>query len=141
MNGDETRLGPRFWVGVGIGGALMAWGVFLFLQGTPEGYRRLNFVAFVVGSDLLHDLLVAPFACAVGVLVARAAPPWARAPVQAALIATGTVLLIVWLPWVGSADGSGNPTIQPLDYTTAALSVLGAVWLAAGAWAVARRVR
>jgi hypothetical protein len=51
------------------------------------------------------------------------------------------VVLIAWLPWAGTADGVGNPTIQPLDYTTATLSVLAFVWLAAGAWAASRRLR
>lgn len=141
MNGDLRAPGARFWVGVAAGAALMAWGAFLFAQDTPQGDRRINFAVWVVGSDLVHDALVAPLVCLVGVIVARAAPSWARAPVQAGLIATGTVLLVVWLPWTGSADGARNPTIQPLDYTTAALSVLAAVWLVAGVWAVSRRLR
>jgi hypothetical protein len=141
MTDDSSTRGVGFWVGVVIGGALVTWGALLFLQDTPRGDHRLNFVGFLVGSDLLHDLLVAPFICLVGVVGARSAPRWAKAPVQAGLIATGTVVLIAWLPWAGTADGVGNPTIQPLDYTTATLSVLAFVWLAAGAWAASRRLR
>jgi hypothetical protein len=131
--------GPTFWVGVVVGLALLSWGVYLFLDATPEADRRLGFAATLVGADLAHDLLVAPAVCLVGLLVARLAPDWMRGPLQAALIASASVLVVAWLPLWVTAEAVGNPSIQPLDYRTATLTVLGVVWAAALTWALMRR--
>jgi hypothetical protein len=138
VNGEPSEQGRGFWACVVVGSAIMAWGVFLFLQDTPQWDRRLNFVAHLVGLDLAHDLLVAPIACLVGLVVARAAPCWLRAPVQAGLFASACVLAVAWLPLQGTASPVGNPSIQPLDYTSATATVLGVVWIAALAWAAIR---
>lgn len=138
MNQVDTDHGIRFWVGLVVGSALMAWGVLLFFDATPRGSLRVSFVAYLVGADLAHDALVAPAICLVGAAVARLAPCWLRAPLQAALIASASLLAVAWLPLWGTADAVGNPSIQPLDYTTATLTVLGVVWLTAFAWALVR---
>ena len=70
-------------------------------------------------------------------------PGWLRAPVQVGLILTGTVLLVGWLPLQGTAAGTGNPTIQPLDYPTLVTATLAAVWSTMAVWSACRwwRVR
>jgi hypothetical protein len=127
--------GLRFWLAVIAGVALMGWGVYLFFGATSGLEPRLGLALTLVGLDLAHDLVVAPFVCLVGVAVARVAPPWLRGPVQAGLIASAAVLAVAWLPLRGSARVTDNPTIQPLDYVTATATVLAVVWIAAGAWA------
>ncbi len=122
---------PRaFWVGLGLGLLLMAWGVRLYVESTPDLARRLDLAKWLVGLDLAHDLLLAPAVVGVGYLVGRAVPLGARAAVQVALIATGTVLLVGLLPLMGTA-GTANATIQPIRYGPAIAAVIAVIWLGA----------
>jgi hypothetical protein len=113
-----------------LGLVLMAWGVRLYLDATPDLRRRLDLAKWLVGLDLAHDLLLGPAVVAVGLLVQRLVPGRWRAIVQAALMASGSVLLVGLLPLIGSAD-SDNATIQPLDYAPSVAAVLAAIWAAA----------
>ena len=138
-----ARPTPRtFWVGLGIGLLMMAWGVRLYLEATPDLDRRLDLVKWIVGVDLAHDLLLAPVVVGVGFVVSRAVPVAARAAVQAALIATAMVLLVGLLPLMGTA-GTKNPTIQPIRYGPAIATVIAVIWVAAaiGVLASARKGR
>lgn len=132
--------GRSFWIGLAIGSALMAWGLWLYLDVTPDRERRVSLVSWIVGLDLAHDLLLAPVIVGIGLVVARVVPPRVRAPVQAGLIASGFVLLVGLFPLVGTYDGD-NPTIQPLAYERTILIVLGLIWTAVGVGAVALRGR
>ena len=95
--------GLGFWIAVVVGGALMAWGGYLFLDATAAVDRRLNFVGYLVGAGVVHDLVVAPVVCGVGLLTARLVPGRARAPVQAGFIASGAVLVVVVFMFAGCA--------------------------------------
>ena len=136
---DESR-GIGFWVAVAVGAALMGWGVYYFFDVTPDWDRRINFGVWLVGLDVAHDVVLAPFVVAVGWAVTRAVPPRWKAPTQAGLILSGTVLLLAWLPLNETASGTNNPTIQPNDYPTATLVLLGGIWVAMVIWALSRRV-
>lgn len=140
---DEPRMdapgGPAFWVGLVLGGAVMAFGV----RGLVNGLSTDSLASvgrWVVGADLVHDLVLAPVVVLVGAAVSRRLPERWRAPIQVGLVATGIVLLVGWVPWRG--DGRAlvpdNPSVQPLDYTTAILTVVGVVWLAVGVWLALR---
>ena len=130
MTDPPVRTARGFWVGFGPGLLLMAWGVHLYLEATPDLERRIDLTKWLVGLDLAHDLLLAPIMVGIGYLVSRAVPAPARAAVQAALIATGIVLLISFLPLMGSA-GNANATIQPIRYGPAIAAVIAVVWLGA----------
>lgn len=130
---DSSRHGAGFWAAFVVGVATMAWGVHLYLGATPDLRRRLDWGEWIVGADLAHDLLVAPVVLLVGAIVARLVPGRWRAPVQAGLFVTAVVLVLAWLPLHGTA-GDANPTVQPLDYATATLAVLGAVWVGVASW-------
>ena len=130
--------GPAFWIGLGAGGLLMAWGAWLYLDATPDFSRRFDFTRWLVGLDIAHDAVLAPAVVLAGLACRRWVPPVWRAPVQAGLIATGSLLIVALHPLRGTAEGTGNPTIQPLDYTTATLTVLAAVWAGAGLWGLIR---
>ena len=139
--GDGTghdRYGPSFWIGLGAGGLLMAWGAWLYLDTTPDVSRRLDLLRWLVGLDVAHDLVLAPAVVLVGVAVRRWVSRRWLAPVQAALIVSASVLLVALLPLRGTARMTGNPTIQPLDYRSATLTVLGAVWAVAAGWGLLR---
>lgn len=131
--------GWRFWVSAVIGWGVIAWGVAGIVANSLDT-RPANLARFVVGGALLHDLVVAPLAIVAGVLVARAVPGRARAPVQAAL-ATSAIVAVFAYPLVrGYGLAANNPTSLPHDYAANLLAVLGAVWVVT-AVAVALRVR
>lgn len=133
---------PRtFWLGLLPGVALMGWGVRLYLDATPDLARRLDLAGWLVGADLVHDLLVAPVVVAVGVLVTRYVRARWLGPVQAALIASGSVVLVGLLPLLDTAAVANNATIQPLDYAPSIAAVVVAIWLAAGLAGFLRRRR
>lgn len=64
-------------------------------------------------------------------------PPW-RAPIQAGLVATGVTLAIAWpgLRGYGRHIVPDNPSVQPLNYATATLTVLGVIWGVVAIWLV-----
>lgn len=138
MSVEAEHRGRAFWISYGVGVALMAWGLWLLWLTTSTGGERSGFVVWVVVADLLVDWIVVPVIALVGWLVARWAPDWLRAPMQVGLLLGGTVLLIAWLPLRGTAAGTGNATIQPLDYprlVTVTLAVIVSVMLL---WAASR---
>jgi hypothetical protein len=138
---SNRTAGRTWWVAVGVGGATMAWGTWLFLDATPDWRRRVDFAKWLVGLALVHDLLLAPIVVAIGWIVARTVPGVGRAPTQSGLIASGCVLLVALLPLRGTANASNNTTIQPLDYSSATITVLVVVWTVVGVWTIARLVR
>ncbi len=131
--------GSAFWTGLALGGAVMAFGIGGLVRATSTD-AVASVGRWVVGADLVHDLVLAPLVVVLGCFTARAVPARVRGPVQAGLLATGVVLLVGWVPWRG--DGRvlvpDNPSVQPLDYTSAVLTVLGFVWIAVAAWIALR---
>lgn len=128
-----------YWVALPVGAAIMAFGA-VGLIGALGLSSTGDVAGWLVGADIAHDFVLAPVACLVGAAIARVLPRWCRAPVQAALLATG-VLLIVVLPALrgyGRDTVPDNPSVDPLDYTTSTLTALAVVWAAAGVWLVVR---
>jgi hypothetical protein len=85
---------------------------------------------WVVGADLLHDLVLAPVVGLVGFALARAAPREWRWPIRAGAIGSALMLLIAYpaLRGFGRRTAPGNGSVLPLDYTSAVLTVLAALW-------------
>jgi hypothetical protein len=131
--------GRMFWVAVGIGGAVMVYGALGLVTDAGFG-ASANVAGWLAGADVANDFVLAPLACLVGAAVARVLPRWCRAPVQAALLTTGVLLIVVFpaLRGYGRDTVPDNPSVQPLDYTTATLTALAAVWAAAGVWLIVR---
>jgi hypothetical protein len=132
------RAGPRFWIGLLAGTGVMLWGVRLFLDAVPDSARRTSLVVWIVGADLVHDLVVAPLILVLAWVSGRVGPRWLRSPLQVGLMVSGAVVVVGALPLLGSAEAAGNPTIQPLDYRSAVATALGIVWAAVAIWAGAR---
>lgn len=126
---DRDRAGAPFWIALLVGGAVMAFGI-------RGAWRALgsdsatDVARWVVSADLLHDFVIAPIAVAIGWIVGRVVPMRWRAPIQAGLVATGITLAIAWpgIRGYGRHLVPDNPSVQPLNYATATLTVLGAVW-------------
>lgn len=136
-NPDERGLG--FWVALAAGTGIMAWGGWLFLDASSSAEARRGFVAWLIGIDVAHDLLLAPVVLIVGWLMARYVPARQRPPVHAGVVVSACLLALAYLPLRGTASGTGNSSIQPLDYRTSTLTALALVWAGVGAWLAARR--
>ena len=133
MNDASPRLGRAFWIGVVLGGGVLVYGIAGALA-EADRTKPAALARWVLSGLLLHDLVLAPLVGVAGVLVARATPRLARAPVQAALIASAVVLTVASPALLGLSDRPGNPTIHPIDYGTATTTVLAVVWALAGSW-------
>jgi hypothetical protein len=136
---SEPEYGRAYWVALPIGLALIAFGI-AGMVGDKGIATSLDIGAWLVGADVAHDLVLAPLACLIGAVVARGLPRWCRAPVQAALLTTGVLLIVVFpaLRGYGHDQVPDNSSVQPLDYTTATLTALALVWAAAAFWLIVR---
>ncbi len=134
------RAGASFWIAFAIGGAVMAFGIRGAVMNLKDSAPDV--AKWVIGADLVHDLILAPIAVAVGWTINRIVPARWRAPVQAGLMATGVTLLLGWPGWRGYGRHlvPDNPSVQPLDYTTAILTVLAIIWGAVVVWLALRLV-
>jgi len=137
---DGEPRGAVFWTGLVVGLAVMAFGI-----GGAIANRRatqpLKLAQWLVGADLVHDLIVAPVICLTGWLLIRFTPRQWRAPLRAALVATASALVVGWIPLRGYGRIADNPSLAPLDYPTAMLTVIAVIWAGCVLWvlvAVAR---
>jgi hypothetical protein len=89
---------------------------------------------WVVGGNLVHDALVAPVAMAVATGLALIIPrPW-RTPLVTGLAASAIVVAFAYPALRGFGRKLNNPSLLPLDYGTAVLTVLATVWGAVVIW-------
>jgi hypothetical protein len=133
--------GRAYWVALAIGAGVMAYGGIGLVGDIGVGPSG-DVAVWLVGADVGHDFVLAPLACFIGAAVARALPRLCRAPVQAALLTSGVLLLVVFpaLRGFGRDQVPDNPSVQPLDYTTATLTALAVVWAGAAVWLTVRIV-
>jgi hypothetical protein len=129
----EDRVGLT--IGLIIGVPVMAFGVFGLLQHS-DASPPANFLRFFVGGDILHDLVVAPVAALVGVLVLRHASANVRGPLRAALFTSAVVVAVAWpgIRAYGRVRAPDNHSVQPLNYATGVATVLLVVWLLCALW-------
>ena len=130
---DGEARGIVFWVGLIAGFAIMAFGVVGAIA-NRDATQPLESAKWLVGADLLHDLLVAPTVCFTGWLLVRFAPRVWRAPLRAALVATASVLVVGWIPLRGYGRIPDNPSLAPLDYATAIVTVVVIIWSVCLLW-------
>ena len=103
--------------------------------------RPAVWVRWWVTAAVVHDVVVAPIAIAVGWVVVRFAPRWLKAPLQTALLLTAVVVAVSWPALRGYGRVPSNPTYLPRDYVEGLILTLGVVWIACAGWAVARLAR
>lgn len=103
--------------------------------------RPTLWVRWWVTAAVIHDVVVAPAALAVGWLVARFAPRAVKAPLQAALILSAILVAMTWPALRGYGRIPSNPTYLPRQYGTGLALTLLLVWGACGVWAAVRHVR
>ena len=142
MTAPDAPSGRAFWCGLAIGGGIVAYGTAGLLATNPFS-SVIAIGTWVISADLIHDLLLAPVVVLVSLLLTRAVPlPW-RAPLRSALAASAILGLVAYpaLRGFGHDTAPDNPTVQPLDYTTALLTVLAVVWTLALLWTLAIALR
>jgi hypothetical protein len=134
--------GAAFWLAAGLGILIMAFGARGILT-HARGTEPSAFAVWLVGADLLHDLVVAPLVCLVAAGVARLLPDRVRAPIAAGLVTTAFVVLVGWAPLrgYGRATVPDNPTVQPLNYATGIATVLVVVWSVVLVWLLVSALR
>jgi len=138
----DAPSGRAFWVGLVLGTSITAFGVAGLITTTSVA-NAFDVGTWVVGADLLHDLLLAPVVVLVSLLLTRAIPlPW-RAPIRSALVASAIFVFIAYpaLNGFGRDTAPGNSSVQPLDYGTALATTLAVVWALAGVWLLAIALR
>ena len=126
------------WTCFVVGGRIMAYGVIGLLDSTSWSAAK-SVAVWVVGADLLHDLLIAPVVCLLGSVIARRAPAGVALALRAATVTTALVLVVAYpaLRGFGRDRVPDNRSMLPLDYPTAVATVLAVVWVIALIWAVA----
>jgi hypothetical protein len=103
--------------------------------------RPAMWVRWWVTAAVLHDVVVAPVAVAVGWLVVHVAPRLAKAPLQAGLILSAVVVAVSLPALRGYGRIPSNPTYLPRHYGTGLALALAVVWAGCAAWTVGRAVR
>ena len=109
----DLRPGPLAWIVIVAGWVVMGIAV-LGAFGDVRLGGVGSWVVWLVGSAVVHDLLVLPIVLGVGWVLTRLVPtPW-RVPLRTALVVAAIITLTVWpiaRRWGARPD---NPSILPL---------------------------
>ena len=123
---STPRRGPLFWASAAVGWGIILWGLRGALHHRLDT-RPGQLVRFLLGGALAHDLVLAPVVLLTGVLLARSVAARWRAPIQAALFISGTLVLFTYPMLRGYGRTLRNPTSLPHNYATNLTVVLVAV--------------
>lgn len=94
---------------------------------------------WVVGSAILHDLVLLPIVLVASALVTRVTPTWARPPVLWALGTSSIIAIYAW-PFVrGYGTDPRVPSLLARDYAAGVGAYVAVVVVMAAAWALLRR--
>jgi hypothetical protein len=99
---------------------------------------------WLVGSAVVHDLVLLPAVAALAWVLRRLVPAAAWPAVRAGALVAGAFLLAGWPYVAGYGASPGNPSLLPRDYRLGALvtvSAIVAVTAVAATMAVVRRRR
>jgi hypothetical protein len=96
---------------------------------SDPGVNLVGVVGFLGAVLIGHDLFLLPIATAVGVLLVRVVPAWARAWVQAGLVLSAILTVIAIPLLLGVGRVADDPSRLPLDYPRGLLIVLSAIWV------------
>lgn len=133
MSARDAPRGRAFWIGLGVGLAVMAYG-FAGLLAHADATRPSQALTWLVGADVLHDAVFVPLVLTIGWLVGRLPAPL-RWPLRASLVGTALTVAIAWIPLRGYGRITDNPSLAPLDYGVAIVSVVTGVWCVCALWA------
>ena len=123
----EVDYGLRFWTFVVIGWVTIGVATMELLSDHGTHHAGRVFV-YMVGLDLVHDLVLAPLIVLLGVVLFRLIPRGNRQVLQIALIISGTLALYSY-PFVrGFGRLGNNPSLLPNNYGRGLALLLAIVW-------------
>lgn len=125
-------------VGLALGLPLLAYGV----RGVLVDARRTHpgeLARWLVGSAVLHDVVLVPVVLLASVLVVRLTPAWARVPALWALATSAMLALYAWPFLRGYGRNPSVPSLLARDYVAGLAAYVAAVVVIALAWALLRR--
>lgn len=120
--------------------AALGYGVLLAVRFAAHSFTDgRSALAYLIGSPVLHDALVAPVVGLVGLLISRWVGRYWRAPVRIGLAASATLVLIA-VPGIWRTDaGQHNPGLDDRNYALGLGIALVVVWAGVGAGGWLRR--
>jgi hypothetical protein len=133
--------GPRFWIGVVVGWAIIAFGVHSAFRTSGQSNPDHSVIPLILFA-LANDLLLAPLVIVIGLGLRRIVRP---GPVVGPTVAAALIsVLVTAFTWPEIRHYGKDPalasSLQTLDYATGLLTVIGVVWLSAAVVAVSRVV-
>jgi predicted membrane protein len=137
---SSMRLGLALRIAAGVAGVAMFVVAARYAAMRSVDVRPVLWVRWWVTAAVVHDVVVAPAAVAIGWLVVRFSPRAAKAPLQAGLIVTAVLVAVSWPALRGYGRIASNPTYLPRHYGTGLALCLAMVWASCAAWAVGRLV-
>jgi hypothetical protein len=134
----ETTSRRGLLVGLALGLPVLAYGLLGVLVDADRTHPA-ELARWVVGSAVATDLLVVPAVIAIGAVARRLTPgPW-WPTVRAALMVSGSLVLVAW-PFVrGYGDDPANPSLLPRDHAAGLAIAVAVVWALAAAHLAWRR--
>lgn len=132
------RLGTVLRSASGVAGVVLLGVAARYTAERSVEIRPTTWVRWLVTGALVHDLIVAPLAIAVGWVVVRYAPRALKAPLQMVLVISAVLVAVSWPALRGYGQVPSNPTYLPRDYASGLLLSLAAVWAVGATWALAR---
>ena len=133
----DEPLGRWFWVGLVIGGAIIAYGI-RGAYSEPSVLAPPLLLNYVIRSLLAHDVVVAPVVTIGGLVLARFLPSWLRGPVRGGIAISAIVVLFSYPLLKGFGRRPGNSSTLPLDYGRNVVIVLAIIWVSAAVMAAVR---
>ena len=127
MNGHRWARGVLIGTGVSIMGFAMVGAL------ADPDTRPGRHLAWLAGLLVANDAVLLPAAVGVGAVIGRLVPAPARAAVQTAGLVTATLLVLALPLLVGPHPRPDDPSVRPGHYPRGFATVVGAVWLTAGA--------
>jgi hypothetical protein len=138
---EEGPAGWPFWTGLVVGWAIIAFGLRQVVV-DAAATNPTGLAAWVLGGVLVHDLVVAPIATAVALLLARIGSRWWTGPVAASLAVSAIVVAFAFPLLRGYGRRDANPSALPRDYGAATLALVVGIWSVAAVvvlWRARRR--
>lgn len=133
--------GTAFWVGLLIGGAIMAFGLGGLLNGAA-GTNPPQLALWAIGHLLVHDLVIAPVTAVVGWVLLKLVPHRVRGPVLGGLVVMAMAAVVAIPVVYGAGRRADNPTLLPdADYAGNLAVVVGVVAAATLLLVVVRALR
>ena len=132
----DPEHGIMFWIGLLIGGAIVAFAMRGVLHQFATGAARYRWARYVVGADLVHDLIIAPLVFLVAYGARHIVAPRFRGPLAFGVYGSAVMIAIGWYPLHGTAHYKQNVSFQPLNYATAVTTTVVVVWCIAAIWTV-----